>query len=274
MNIERLKEKKLMSPDDRKELSRNLLGLKKELEVNEGLRQVISNLDDISMIKERIVQAIKDYDDDRGYPLINENKLELFDFALEEVLEELSFLRKSEPSMYLVSTETGETIAPINQNQIFQPNSYVNSNGNEVVPQPIVNPGITASMVMKQSEDHKLKEATQGLSKYDSLAFEHLTDSRKILVKTVEKLKRNGVNAVIVKHPTKHLINFGKEHIEDVFQSPNLRFNRCEAYSSLLCNKFSSMVDLNDVIELGDIEKFKGSKFTEFRVGYNVIRAN
>lgn len=268
--ISRFNEKYILSHNEKKEAIGYILHIRKEFETNPEILDMLESSNDQKFMEDQIIGIFREKEGPSF--LLDSKSEELFRLSLDKILKELSELKKRPASLYLVDAETGETISPIKEENLFQPNSYINLDNKEVTPSPILHPGIAASLILNNADTQKLEEATKNASKFDLLAYEHLTDENKITLKAIEKLRKIGHTVISTDHKTESEVSFGRENVCDIFQSPNLRFNRTEAYSATLCNKIARVAKMSDVIELGEIEKIKGNKFTEFRIGYNLVQ--
>ncbi len=156
--------------------------------------------------------------------------------VIKELLVELDELKKKEPSLYLVDTDTGKLAAPIDQDSVYQPPPFVDEGGNVRMPPKIVHPKISAPIILGKFESGRLEEAIQKAGPENASAYEHLTDQESIKRWASKALAKEGVTFG-VRDGNVVKIEFGKEEASGFLQSPNMKFHRAFAFGEVLAKK-------------------------------------
>jgi hypothetical protein len=227
-----------------------LLQLRSLLQKSQKLTDTVAAQDKAIEAKPHLIEAMELAE------LVKPGTEHLLDKAVETLLDELEQQRKASPSLYLVSCETGMSVMPIGEKDIYYPPKYRGMDGNMHEAKPIVHPGITSSLAIAAHESEK-ERALLALSG-NEIAFAHLSDPDKIVEIAKQKLT-NIVSFCQMDGPW-HEIKFGKENAAGMEQSANLAFHRVELFSSILAKRIVSLCGKGGRCQIGKIVKGSSSK--------------
>jgi hypothetical protein len=100
---------------------------------------------------------------------------DLLEGAIIEILQELDRLRSRPPSDYLVDDRTGKLVAPLSQESVFRPPSFIGEDGVERQASLTVHPGITSSFALAAQEEARTRElAKKASDPMTALALAHI----------------------------------------------------------------------------------------------------
>lgn len=212
---------------------------------------------------------------DRFWHLAKPGSEDIFQKAVEIILEELDAARLKEPSLYLVNVQTGRAVLPFNKDTVFQPPDYIGEDGLVHKARPIVHPALTSAMALAQQEAARreivLKKSKD--PKFKS-AVEHLLDPEGMITSAKERLQAVGV--VIDDIPSDsepQEVEFGREAIDGINQAPNYQFHRKSTFSAILAQKILRLCGPGGHCHIGPIRERKGSKQRWYAVSVTVRAA-
>lgn len=262
--------------DKTKERNSYVLQIRKELEENLIARDLVANSYPASLAKPELIQILSEERDGRDYPVLRPGGEAVLNAAVDRILSELEKQRKSGSSLYMVDGETGDLIMPLTKAGIYQPPDYVGEDKKVHRPLPIVHPGITSSLALARAEAFKKNQA---LEKYKDdpvakKAFEHLVEPQKMVDTALEKLKERGITSTSLndREPDEE-ITFGREHVNGVFQSPNLSFDRSSMFAASLLKKLLMLCGSNSEIQVGELEQVDNGKQRWYKLGVSVVKS-
>jgi hypothetical protein len=193
---------------------------------------------------------------------IREGTEEIFDRILLELLVELDAMHKREPSAYLVSMRDGKVLMPITAKDIYTPPSYVGEDGITRPAKPILHPAISAPLTMLAYEQGRKSESIEkAIAAGAPAAVEHLVQGpESILERARILLRTQGIQIEPLEGGTPATIEVGREHVDDIHQSPNYGFHRSQMYGSLLAKKVLDLLHGRGKCDLQKATLRKGSK--------------
>lgn len=233
-----------------------MLGLRHEFETDELTRKIL----------ERNNPATGGFDELLGHlsNLIRPETEEVFKECLNDLLLELDHQRKSPGSLYLISTDTGAAIMPLNSQMIYQPPDFIGDDGKKHKAKQILHPKISAPLAIKIHEDARLLEKLKKVE--GKLAFEHVRNPNSIRNVAIEFLAKNGYISESLDDDFKQInLEFGKEH-QDVFQSINPAFHRHVSFGRTLARQIMSEAGSPSKYEIGDVKTCENAKFHWYSV--------
>lgn len=236
-----------------KVLANYLLKFRKILETNDQIRNEIINSSPAKAAKPRLMKLLTSECDS--------DTKDLFEQAIEIILSELDDFREKPGSLYLVDSNTGMTVMPMSDELVYTPPDYVGEDGKLHKSKPMLHPGMAASLTLavygKAKIQRHLKKATDLVSKQ---AYKHLSGPEQILEMAKERLNYLGV--VVNDAPDKcdQIIEFGREQVEGVMQSPNTRFHRAHMFAAVLAHKMLKLGGKTAEYSIGPIKNQENSK--------------
>jgi hypothetical protein len=238
-------------------LAKYLLQIRKEFETNEYMKNILINSDPATKAFPDIIDIL--------YSIYNPDMHDIFDKAVAYILAELDDQRRKKPSLYLIDPDTGKSIMPISEKDVYKPPDYIGEDGKTHKAQPTVHPGITSSLAMLQVIKDR-KKRIQERSKEAPLAYQHITDPEKIVLLTKEKLEEIGVQISVLPDIEYQIIKFGHEHTDGDLQLLNSRFHRANLYSTILTRRLHHMCSPKSKVEFGQIRVVNNNKKQWFEV--------
>lgn len=264
--------------DTTKELRSYVLQIRKELEENLEARELVASSYPASLAKPELIRILlkERHDAKRDYPVLKPGGEAILSTAVDKILSELEKQRKEGPNLYMVDGETGDLIMPITKDGVYQPPDYVGLDGETHRPLPIVHPGITSSLALAKAEAFKKNQALEkyGDNPVARKAFEHLTEPQKMVKVALEKLKERGITSTPLNdnEPNEEIV-FGREHVNGIFQSPNLSFNRSSMFAISLFKKLLSLCDSGSEIQIGELKQVDNGKQRWYKLGVSIIKS-
>jgi len=259
--------------DDREELLSYLRMVRRELEENPEARETVAAADPASSASEELLRILSVSRSGRSFPVLREGTEELLAKAVGQVLAELEVQRKGPKSLYLVDETTGKSVMALPEEAIYQPPDYVGEDGELRKAKPIVHPGLSSSLAMKRAENWRLgkvsalAEANPMLKK----AFEHLTEPEKMVVLASEKLRREGfIPSDLGDGEPEETIEFGRESVAVMFQSPNPGFHRAHVFADSIARRVADLCNPGSEVRLGTIKERNNGKQRWYVLGVTV----
>lgn len=195
--------------------------------------------------------------------IIRSGSEDLFELALDQVIIELSEQLKAKHALYLVDDDTGEIMMPLTPDMLYQPPDYEGEDGKMHKATPIVHPKITSSLALLKAEKHK--EAALFKKHEDNpvalQALEHIKSPNKIIDLTIEKLKKFNITVVDrITNGEDHIVEFGHEQADNVYQSFNASFQRISMFSSTLATRIYKICGNGGICSIKNFEEKQNSK--------------
>ncbi len=175
--------------------------------------------------------------DDLRHP----DSADIFDLVLEEIAQEYDKIKLSGG---LLIDPKGRSLGSLKPEQIYQPPDYVGEDGLLHKARPIVHPGISSSLALRDQQEHKVTQALKLVERDKSLkeTYEHLNGPETIRERALESLVSLGFNIDPIEQASETVtIEFGREQADGVFQSPNKRFHRTFYFATTLVKKIQSL---------------------------------
>lgn len=238
---------------EKKVLARYLLELRKTFETNHKAKSIIVNSDPAISAKPQLLKLLSiEYQPD---------SMEIFEQAVEIILEELDEFRKKPSSLYLIDGETGMTIMPMTDELIYTPPDYVGEDGKLHKAKPILHPGVAASLTLaiygKARIKRHLAKVKDDISKQ---AYKHLSNPEQIVEMAKERLAYLGVEVTSDPDRCNQTIEFGREQVEGIMQSPNIRFHRAHMFAAVLAHKILALGGRSAKYFIGPVKSQEHSK--------------
>lgn len=237
-----------------------LLDVRKEFQTDKfGAVEIVVSHDPATEAKPDLMRHLSSLCDKYGDDVLGE--------ALDILLEELEEQRGADPSLYLVSLETGRAVRPIGDGDVVHLPDYVGEDGLKHPSSPIVHPSVTSDLAMRDQARSKIAKMTRAASKSPH-AYDHILNPSKILEGAKEKLSAVCDIVPEVEDGKAVHIEFGHESA-DMSQPINPRFHRANMLSKVLAQR---VIDLMDdprkrwVCSIGELRVEKSSKFRWFVV--------
>jgi hypothetical protein len=253
----------LVEITDEKILANYLLQFRKILETNGQIRNVVVNSDPAIEAKPKLMRMLADQ--------CKPGSEKLFKQAIDILLTELDEFRRKPSSLYLVDEDTGKAIMPITDDLVFTPPDYVGEDGLLHKSKPTLHPGITASLALavygKAKIKKHLQKATDSISKQ---AYKHLSGPEQILEMVKERFDYLGIEIIEAPDRCDQTIEFGREQVEGVMQSPNIRFHRAHMFAAVLAHKLLKLGGRSARYFVGSITNEKNTKQTWYTVEVGV----
>ena len=250
-----------------------LRAIRQELEENLEARDMVASAEPASSATEGLLRILSIPRPGRDNPvLIPEREGELRE-AVGQVLAELQAQRKGPKGLYLVDESTGKSVMALPEGAIYHPPDYVGEDGQLRKAMPIVHPGLSSSLVMKRTEDWRVRTALERAEENLELrsAYEHLTDPEKMAVIARDKLQELGITVSdLGDEEPEEEVEFGREHIEGIFQSPNPGFHRLHAFSGSIVRRVMAKCDPGSEVRIGQVKERGNSKQRWYTVGLTV----
>lgn len=188
----------------------------------------------------------------------------LFERVVDELLEELSRLRKAPSALYLVDRE-GRTVMPIDGKTVYQPPDFLDEAGAIRKSKPIVHPGITSGLAMAKQAATRKEAAMRRARKsgpLGHLSLEHETDVESISRAAAEHLAARGylVGPGSQGDGEWTSLEFGRETHDETHQSPNHAFHRFRLFGEILGRMIEKISKPGWTCEIGVLTPMKSSK--------------
>jgi hypothetical protein len=248
----------LVLDTEKKVKAQYLHQIRDEFQNNEKIKKLL--LQSPSDLRDQLIESLEH--------LIRPDTQDIFELALDQIIIELAKQLEAGHGLYLVDDDSGEIMMPLTPDMIYQPPDYEGEDGKMHKAMPIVHPKITSSLALLKGQKHKEAEL---LDKYKDTvalkALEHLKSPEKIIDLTIEKLKK--FNITIVGHITSgelHIIEFGHEQADGVYQSFNPAFQRISMFSSVLATKIYKLCGNGGICSIKNFEEKKNSKQHWYKV--------
>jgi hypothetical protein len=197
---------------------------------------------------------------------------DLFERAMDIVLNELDNFRDKPASLYLIDRNTGMPIMPMTDELIYTPPDYIGEDGKLHKSKPILHPGIAASLTLavygKNKLQRHLKKITGPLSEQ---AYKHLSEPERIIEMVKERLNYIGVEISDNPNECDQVIEFGREQVEGIMQSPNIRFHRAHMFAAILAHKILKLGGKAAKYTIGSIESKQNTKQKWYTVKIGVL---
>lgn len=261
--------------DEREELLSYLRSVRKELEDNPEARETVAAAEPAAAASPELVRILSSARPGREVPILRPGTEDLLTRAVGQVLAELEVQRRGPKGLYLVDESTGKSVLALPEGAIYQPPDYVGEDGLPRKAMPIVHPGLSSSLVMKQTEDWKVRTAIERSEKDEMLrrAYEHLTDPEKMAAIAGERLRELGVlTSDLGTEEPEEEIEFGREHVGGVFQSPNPGFHRLHLFAGSIVRRVMARCGPGAEVRLGRVKEKSSGKQRWYTVGLTVRR--
>jgi len=255
--------KEIVGQTVKKVLATYLLQLRKILETNSRIKQIVIDSDPAKAAKPKLMKLL-------AFECKPDSE-DLFEQAIDIILDELDNFREKPSSLYLVDGDTGMTVMPMTDELIYTPPDYIGEDGKLHKAKPILHPGMAASLTLAVYGQAKiqrhLKKAADPISKQ---AYKHLSGAEQILEMAKDRLGHIGVK--ISDNPDKcdQIVEFGREQVEGVMQSPNIRFHRAHMFAAVLAHKILELGGRSAEYFVGSIENKKNAKQSWYTVEIGV----
>lgn len=241
-----------------------LLAMRKELEENPAARDIIIQCNPATNAWGALSEKF--------WHLVKLGSEDLFEKALYTLLEELDSMRRMEPSLYLVSSETGKAIMPISPNSIFQPPDFIDENGIQRPAKPIVHPAITSSLALLAQKGAKLESLQRKVKDpFKRAALAHLSGLKSIIQSAEDRLLAIGVKpSNLQDEESSHELEFGRDQIDGIYQAPNYSFHRANIFSAVLAQKILKLCGPNGSYQILEAKECKSSTQIWFMVNVKI----
>lgn len=245
----------LVETTDEKILANYLLQFRKIFETNGQIRNVVINSDPAIAAKSKLTRLLAGE--------CKPGTEELFKQAIDILLTELDEFRKKPSSLYLVDEDTGKAIMPMTDDLIFTPPDYIGEDGLWHKSKPTLHPGITASLALAVYGKAKLKKHLQKITDpISEQAYKHLSEPEQILEMVKTRFAHLGIEIIDAPDRCDQKIEFGREQVEGIMQSPNIRFHRAHMFAAVLAQKLLKLGGRSARYFVGSITNEKNSKQT------------
>lgn len=198
---------------------------------------------------------------DRLWGFAKPGSEDIFEKAVWTILEELDFHRSKPPSLYLVNPTTGKAVVPLTEGSIFQPPDFVGEDGRTHKARPIVHPSITSALALSQQDaarqESLAKRADSGFKRH-ALAHGDLDGIAESVRQRLESAGVQRVDSLPDADPAE--VEFGREQVDGLLQSPNFGFHRISVFSAVLAVKVLRLCGPGGTYSMGPIQERKGSK--------------
>ena len=232
---------------------RYLIEIRKLLETDTTAREIASRPGTAVSHKYKLLEYLIN--------IVCPESTEAFEKAIDEILEELDCLRKSDAGLVLIDTNTGKSVIPLSPEMIFTPPDYIGEDGELHKSKPVLHPGISSAFGLIAYESDRKRELARRAAKPNSKdAYEHLFNPQLIAVRASELLASLGIK-IDMDLPVEAIeFEFGREHISGIDHSVNLRFHRANMYSAILATKIIQKYGKSGVCSFGVVHHKKNSK--------------
>jgi len=238
---------------EKKILASYLIQFRKIFETNDLVKNEIINSNPAISAKPKLLKLL-------AYECKPDSE-DLFEQAIDIILNELDTFREKPPSLYLIDGETGMTIMPMTDELIYTPPDYIGEDGKLHKSRPMLHPGIAASLTLavygKTKIQQHLKKATNNTTKQ---AYKHLSNPEQIIEMAKERLTYLGVKIDSDPYKCDQTIEFGREQVEGIMQSPNIKFHRTHMFAAILAHKILALGGKSAKYFIGSIENKENSK--------------
>ncbi len=219
------------------------------------------------------------------WQLVQEGTEDVYRDAIMFLLAELDELRQGPDQAYVVDTASGEIVAPMTGDVVFQPEPYEEEltlpNGQVekvlITPKPILNPKITASLMMKAAADHREAEVRRRAEDpVGGRAYLHLTNPQRIAELASQRLSESGIrrsDEESAMDGEMTLVNFGQETNESDLQATNPFFHRLYSYSAILASRIMALAGTGGEYWMSDVRGNRDEEVRWYSVLVRVRRA-
>jgi len=133
-----------------------------------------------------------------------------------------------------VDNDTGIGLFEITKEHLFQPSKYIDHNGNQVTPKPIIHPSISSFLALAKQNVYNMKKF-----RGENNENVHLYISNTDVI--IDKLKESGeLKFSEEKLPNEYTISFGHENIDMINEKLNQSFHRHEVLIKILVSKLKN----------------------------------
>ncbi len=245
--------------------------IRNELENNTEIRDAISNFNPISKAHDKLITMLNSCEISKSF---NENEVEYLNDSVRIILDELEIMRNGPKSLYLIDELSGKAIMALPDNSIYQPKDFIGIDGKLHKSSPVIHPGIASSIAIKLSEDWKKSTIIEKTKETSALALEHISNPNKMLRTIIQQLKKLRINSFLLNKTPENIIEFGREHIDGVFQSINPDFHRLHLFVEIVVKKICKISGKDSSIFLGNIEDHNNGKFRWYSIGFTIYKPN
>ncbi len=240
-----------------------LLRLREIFETNDQIKSIVVNSEPASAAKSKLLKLLTNE--------YKSNSKDRFEQALNIILDELDDLRQKSSSMYLIDKSTGMPIMPITEDLIYTPQDYTGEDGKLHKSKPMLHPGVASSLALHTSSKAKLqKHLSKAKDPTSEQAYKHLSEPEQILEIVKEKLTCMGVEITSTTDKCDKVIEFGREQVEGIMQSPNIRFHRTHMFAAILVNKILKLGGKSSKYSVGPVKNKETSKQTWYTMEVDV----
>jgi hypothetical protein len=212
-----------------------LMSIRNAFETDSKVRQTLSKQCKAEELFEEIKNDLAD--------LSKPGSEDIFEKSVMIILKELDTLRTKSHNAWVVSTTTGKLVCPLNEELVFQPPDFINEDGVLTKARPTVHPAITSALALAEQETNKKELLATLLDRPDTkLAAAHLLGPETILKRVTNKLSESGVD--VCDAPFDGIITeieFGREQLDGLSQSPNYKFHRIQMFTVTLFKKIVAL---------------------------------
>lgn len=253
-----------------------LVQVRRELEENPEAREMVAEARPASGAKGELVRILSASRPGREYPVPKPGTEDLLEAAVDQVLAELEKQRAAPAALYVVDGGTGEVVMPLPEGGVYQPPDYVGEDGELHKSKPVVHPGITSSLALARAEKSRVEQALEKASDdpVARKAIEHLTEPQKMVLDARSRLMESGVTVseLPAGEDPEVTVEFGREHVNGVFQSPNLSFHRSSLFARSLADKVLQLCGSGGEARLGELKRVDNGKQSWYRIGVTARR--
>lgn len=261
--------------DGREELLSYLRSVRRELEENPEARDTVAAAEPATSAADELFRILSSTRPGREIPVLKPGTEEILGRAVAQVLAELEVQRKGPRGLYLVDESTGRSVMALPEDAIYQPPDYVGEDGELRKAMPIVHPGLSSSLALKRTEEWKVKTAVERAEKNPALrgTYEHLTDPERMAAIAADRLRALGVMASgLGDEDPEEEVEFGREHVGGVFQSPNPGFHRLHTFAGSIVRRVMEKCGPGSEVRLGRVKEKSNGKQRWYTVGLTVRR--
>lgn len=235
-------------------LSKYMLEIRKRLETDKEARQTAADAKPAMEAKDELMRIFALAN------MISPGTEDLCEKALTEILYELDHIRETGAGLMLIDAKTGKAVLPLTPDMIYTPPDSIGEDGKLRKSAPILHPGISASLGMKIQDEARHIELLRKASKARD-AYAHITDPGKITELAKERLQNLNITIVDSLPGVESVtLEFGREQVSGIEQSPNLHFHRAYMYAAVLATKILKACGSYGVCSFGPIQLLKNSK--------------
>ena len=240
---------------EEKLFTKYVLSIRKSLEGNSEAREIAAKAQPATSAKNELMRVFTEWN------LFREGARDVFEKALDEILQELDYLRKANVGLVLIDGTSGKSIMPFTPEMLYTPPDYVGEDGKLHKSKPILHPSISGPyglMLHEQARTQELIKKAQDPTTRN--AYEHVANPGKIIELASERLKHVGVNIEPNLDVDSTDFEFGREQVDGIEQSPNVHFHRTSMYSAVLATKVLQACGSGGICSFGIIRERKNSK--------------